>query len=89
MELLLGIDIGTTNVKAVLATPEGQVIAQASVSYPLAHPRPGWAEQDPADWWQGAVQVVRTLVALIPVLIVFYIAQARFIQGVVITGVKG
>ncbi|OUC06075.1 hypothetical protein RY27_23280, partial [Litorilinea aerophila] len=79
MELLLGIDIGTTNVKAVLATPEGQVIAQASVSYPLAHPRPGWAEQDPADWWQGAVQVVRTLVARADV-------RPEQIQGIGVSG---
>lgn len=58
-ELLLGIDVGTTNIKAVLATPNGQVVSQAQTHYPIHHPRPGWAEQDPADWWQGVVVVTR------------------------------
>lgn len=55
--LLLGIDVGTTNVKALLATPTGEVIAQASESYPLLTPRPGWVEQDPEDWWRATAQV--------------------------------
>jgi xylulokinase len=54
-ELLLGIDVGTTNVKAVLATPDGEVVARAQKGHPTRRPRPGWAEQDPADWWDGVV----------------------------------
>lgn len=65
-DLLLGIDIGTTNVKAVLATPEGWIIAQAHAEYPTHHPKPGWAEQNPADWWRGAVEVTRTVLAGAP-----------------------
>jgi xylulokinase len=62
-ELLLGLDIGTTTIKGVLATPDGQIVARAGLTYPIHHPRPGWAEQDPHDWWFGTVQVVRTLLA--------------------------
>jgi xylulokinase len=58
-ELLLGIDVGTTNVKAALVTPDGQVVAQAQASYPTARPRPGWAEQSPEDWWDGVVTATR------------------------------
>ena len=58
-ELLLGIDVGTTNVKAVLATPDGRVVGQAQQPYPTDRPRPGWAEQNPDDWWNGAVAAVR------------------------------
>ncbi len=54
--LILGIDIGTTNAKAVLATPEGKVVAQTTQSYPLSTPRPGWVEQNPEDWWKAVVQ---------------------------------
>lgn len=54
-ELLLGIDIGTTNVKAVLATPEGWIIAEAKTNYPIYHPKPGWAEQEAADWYISAI----------------------------------
>jgi xylulokinase len=56
-ELILGIDIGTTNVKALLATPDGRVVAQASESYPLLTPRPGCVEQNPEDWWIGTARV--------------------------------
>lgn len=62
-ELLLGIDIGTTNVKAVLTTPEGWIIAQAQTDYPTYHPKPGWAEQDPLDWWHSTVEVSRAVLA--------------------------
>ncbi len=62
-ELLLGIDVGTTNVKAVLTTPTGRVIAQAQNAYPTQHPRPGWAEQNPQAWWKGLVGAVREVLA--------------------------
>jgi xylulokinase len=47
---LVGIDVGTTGVKAVAIDDEGDVIARAEREYPLATPRPGWYEQDPDDW---------------------------------------
>ncbi len=59
-QLILGIDIGTTNTKALLATPDGKVVAQAAQGgYPLLTPRPGWAEQNADDWWQATVLAVR------------------------------
>jgi xylulokinase len=61
--LLLGIDVGTSFVKAVLATPKGHVVAQAQAGYATNHPRPGWAEQDPHDWWRGVVTVTRRVLA--------------------------
>ena len=62
-ELLLGIDAGTTNIKAVLATPDGHIVAQAQQTYTTAHPQPGWVEQNPEDWWQGTISAVRQVVA--------------------------
>ena len=52
--MLVGLDVGTTGVKAVAISPEGRLLATASESYPLATPRPGWSEQNPEDWWRAA-----------------------------------
>ncbi len=57
--LLLGIDVGTSVVKAVVATPQGEVRAQAQAAYATHHPRPGWAEQEPQEWWRAVVEVTR------------------------------
>jgi xylulokinase len=62
MAVLLGIDVGTSNIKAVLATPEGQVLAEAQSSYSTHFPHPGWAEQNPDDWWAGTVAVVQAVI---------------------------
>jgi xylulokinase len=51
---LVGIDVGTTGVKAVAVSDRGDVLARAERGYPLATPRPGWAEQDPEEWWRAA-----------------------------------
>jgi len=61
MHALLGIDLGTTGVKAALFSAEdGHVLSSAFVDYPLMHPQPGWAEQDPATWWQATITAIRT-----------------------------
>ncbi|MBA3826446.1 MAG: xylulokinase [Ktedonobacterales bacterium] len=58
-DLLMGLDLGTSGVKALLLNPAGSVVASASAEYPLYHPQPGWAEQHPADWWAGTVAAIR------------------------------
>jgi xylulokinase len=50
---LVGLDVGTTGVKAVAISPDGEVLARAEEEYPLSIPQPGWAEQDPEDWWRA------------------------------------
>jgi xylulokinase len=58
---LVGLDVGTTGVKALAVSPDGEVLARAEEEYPLATPRPGWAEQDPEDWWQAAETALAAL----------------------------
>jgi xylulokinase len=58
---LVGLDVGTTGVKALAVSPEGDVVARAEETYELATPRPGWAEQDPEDWWQAAERALARL----------------------------
>ena len=50
---LLGIDIGTSACKAAVFDQNGEVVASASEEYPVDYPRPGWAEQNPEDWWHA------------------------------------
>jgi xylulokinase len=54
LDVLIGLDVGTSGVKGVAISHDGEVIATADESYPLSTPHPGWAEQDPADWWRAA-----------------------------------
>ena len=61
MTTLVGLDVGTTGVKAVAISPEGEVLATDEESYQLSTPRPGWAEQDPEDWWRAAQAVLTRL----------------------------
>jgi xylulokinase len=58
---LVGLDVGTSGVKAIAISPAGQVLARAEEGYPLSTPRPGWAEQDPEDWWRATESVVAML----------------------------
>jgi xylulokinase len=50
---LVGLDVGTTAVKALAVSDGGEVLARCEVEYPLSTPHPGWAEQDPEDWWRA------------------------------------
>src|SRR5580765_1983200 len=53
-EALIGLDVGTSGVKGIAISADGELIASAEESYPLSTPKPGWAEQDPEDWWRAA-----------------------------------
>lgn len=58
---LLGLDVGTSAIKGVAIDEEGHVLATANAEYPLSRPQPGWAEQDPDDWWHAAEDVLGRL----------------------------
>ncbi len=59
--LLLGIDVGTSALKALAVDASGVVVGAATASYGVARPRPGWTEQDPKDWWRACVRAIRGL----------------------------
>jgi xylulokinase len=58
---LLGLDIGTTGVKAVLIDPQGRVLASGADIYPLHTPQPLWAEQNPHDWWRATCNAIQQI----------------------------
>ncbi len=58
---LVGLDVGTTGVKAIAISSSGEVQATAEEEYPLSIPQPGWAEQDPETWWHAAESALATI----------------------------
>lgn len=61
MSVYLGIDVGTSGTKTLAMRRDGKILASATVEYPLSHPRHGWSEQDPEDWWQATIRSVRAV----------------------------
>jgi xylulokinase len=61
--VFLGVDVGTSGVKACAIDGRGRTVASASAPLRVSAPRPGWAEQDPAAWWTATVRVVKRVVA--------------------------
>ena len=57
----LGLDLGTSGVKAVVTGADGALLAQATAPLTVSSPHPLWSEQDPAAWWQAATDAVRAL----------------------------
>ena len=61
MTALVGLDVGTTGVKALAVSTGGEVLGRAEDPYGFETPRPGWAEQDPESWWRGAEAALAAL----------------------------
>jgi xylulokinase len=61
--MLLGVDLGTSSVKAALVDGGGSVVSEGSAPYSVGHPVSGWAESDPDEWWQGASAAIRQAVS--------------------------
>lgn len=62
----LGIDIGTSSVKAVLVDERQRLVAEGSAALEVERPRPLWSEQDPESWWRAAETAVAALRAAAP-----------------------
>ena len=62
-ECFLGIDVGTSGVKAIVVDESGDVIASATIPLALSTPQPGWAEQDPDAWWTASIAAIRSVLA--------------------------
>ncbi|HNR36985.1 MAG TPA: xylulokinase, partial [Candidatus Hydrogenedentes bacterium] len=79
MNILLGVDVGTSGTKALAVNESGAVKASVLAEYPLHSPKPGWAEQDPADWKRAAFEALARLAhALGP--------EAKDVKGIGLTG---
>jgi xylulokinase len=63
MSIYLGIDIGTSGTKTLVARPDGTVLATALAEHPIYFPQPGWSEQQPEDWWTSTTKSVHAALA--------------------------
>ena len=64
MAYMMGIDVGTTGTRAVIVRPDGHVVGAATGDHqPMRMAKPGWAEQDPEDWWQATLVAIRAALA--------------------------
>ncbi|MGN0480339.1 MAG: FGGY family carbohydrate kinase, partial [Lachnospiraceae bacterium] len=57
----IGIDLGTSAVKLILTDEHGNIEASVSKEYPLYFPNPGWAEQNPYDWFDKTMEGLKEL----------------------------
>ena len=64
--MLLGIDIGTSSIKAMVMEEDGNVIGIKAKGYEVHIPREGWAEQNPQEWWEALCEILQGLKAEYP-----------------------
>lgn len=60
-DVALGVDIGTTGCKVTALNSNGDVLGSVMVPYEVRTPHPGWAEQDPNDWFNAFIQAIRKI----------------------------
>ena len=58
---VIGLDVGTTTVKAVLVSDNGDVLSVSNIGQSVSVPRPGWTEQDPRIWWKSSVSAIQNI----------------------------
>jgi xylulokinase len=88
-DLLLGIDVGTTNCKAVVFDPRGRQLGLGRVPTPCAYPQPNWAEFDAEALWQASAAAVRQALAAIDARRVRAVAVASMGESGVLVDADG
>jgi xylulokinase len=81
LDCLVGIDIGTTSVRVTIYDASGNLIVESKVPNAIIHPRPGWAEQDAEDWWQGTCAAAREAMRQFPY-------PTESVKGIAITSMR-
>ncbi len=79
VDCVIGLDIGTTSTLGALVAPPGDILAVATRPATLSSPHPGWAEEDPEQWWANACEILLELAAAA-------VAQSRTLRGICVTG---
>jgi xylulokinase len=64
-DLVLGLDVGTTNLKCLALNAAGTIVAQGSEPTPQSHPRPDWTDFEPGPIWDSSCRAIRSVVAQI------------------------
>jgi glycerol kinase len=82
--LVLAVDQGTTNTKALLCAPDGTVLGQGTAAVGIAFPAPGWVEQDAAEIWSSTCAAVAACSAAVPGAVPTAVAVSNQRESVVI-----
>ncbi|OUS35779.1 xylulokinase [Rhodobacterales bacterium 56_14_T64] len=77
--MYIGLDLGTSGLRALLADEAGAIVATADAAYSVANPHPGWSEQDPSDWIEACQAVMAELKATHP-------AEFGAVRGIGLSG---
>ncbi|MBW4022517.1 MAG: xylulokinase [Proteobacteria bacterium] len=77
--MYLGIDLGTSGIKAVLVDDADKVCASHTEPLDISRPHPGWSEQNPEDWWQATLRTLDALAASHP-------AEMAAVRGIGLSG---
>lgn len=85
----IGIDLGTSAVKLLLVDEEGSITSTVSKSYAVEYPRPGWSQQNPADWWEAVTAGARELMVGVDTAQVRAIGTGGQMHGLVALDVAG
>ena len=78
-DLLIGIDLGSSNVKTLLIDDQGRTLGLQTEEYQPIFPKPGWIEYDPNDWWNAVKNTLRRVISTAKV-------DAKRIAGVGVSG---
>jgi xylulokinase len=90
MGYVLGLDIGTTSTIGILIDPVSRrVIAQDTRPVTLHAPRPGWAEEDPQEWWNNVCAIARSLTGEVPSGTIRAVGVAGMVPAVLLLDAKG
>lgn len=87
--MFIGIDLGTSGVKAILLDQSGVIIGTKSVSISISRPEPLWSEQDPQEWWSATDQAVKALAKEHDLSAVMAIGLAGQMHGATLLGDSG
>ena len=91
MRYLLGIDLGTSSVRATLLTEDGVIVGSGAKEYPLHFPAEGWIEQDPETWWRATCESITGLLrsSLVSPCVISAIGLAGQMHGLVLLDEAG
>ncbi|MBD2814443.1 xylulokinase [Xenorhabdus sp. Flor] len=82
--MYLGVDLGTSSIKAIIMSEQGNVIASHSIPLDISRPHPEWSEQNPQDWWLATDQAIMHLSQTYPMAKIQAIGLSGHMHGAVL-----